>query len=102
MTILWRLTSSSCFFQERERNAKKKAVVPEEVPDKVEDQEMEEKVSKGKKQMRNMIQRKGFETPRPRLRLKRKKSSNFTYSLWAILAALVVLVLLMLGYYYTL
>ncbi|CAA7049072.1 unnamed protein product [Microthlaspi erraticum] len=84
--------------KEREKKAKKKAVVPEEVPDKVEDQEVEEKVAKGKKQMRNRIQRKGIETPRPTLKLKRKKSSNY-YKVWAILAALVLLVL---GYYYAL
>lgn len=102
-------------FQERERKAKKKAgddaVEPEEVPeaseqekDEVEEQEMEkpvkEKVSKGKKQTRNRIQRRGLETPLPRPSLKRKKSSN--YLVWAIPAALVAVMLLVLGYYYTL
>ncbi|ESQ43112.1 hypothetical protein EUTSA_v10013033mg [Eutrema salsugineum] len=100
-------------FQERERKAKKDdAVEPEEVPEasvpekeEVEDQEMEkpmeEKASKGKKQIRNRIHRRGLETPLPRPSLKRKKSSN-NYLVWAIPAALVVLVLLVLGYYYAL
>ncbi|CAH2070049.1 unnamed protein product [Thlaspi arvense] len=98
---------------ERERKAKKKAgddaVESEEVPeaseqdkDEVDDQEMkrpvEEKVSKGKKQIRNRNHRRGLETPLPRPSLKRKKSSN--YLVWAIPAALVALVLLVFGLYY--
>ncbi|ESQ54521.1 hypothetical protein EUTSA_v10027051mg [Eutrema salsugineum] len=102
--------------QEREKKAKKKTggnteaeADAEEVPEasEAEKEEIEapvvEKPQKEKvlkeKPIRNRIRSRGPETL-PRAILKRKKSTN--YWVWAAPAALVVLILLVLGYYYVL
>lgn len=102
--------------QEREKKAKKKTggteaeAVAEEVAEaseaekeEIETPVQEEKPQKEKvvkeKPLSNRIRGRGLETV-PRAILKRKKSTN--YWVWAAPATLVVLVLLVLGYYYVL
>ncbi|CAN7071971.1 unnamed protein product [Brassica oleracea var. botrytis] len=94
---------------EREKKAKKSfdAKVSEEVPDAEKEEieaQVEEKPQKEKalkeKPIRNRIRSRGGPETLPRAILKRKKSTN--YWLWAAPAALVVLMLLVLGYYYAL
>ncbi|KAL0698298.1 hypothetical protein Bca4012_054420 [Brassica carinata] len=104
--------------KEREKAAKKKTVggntydaISEEVPEASEAEkeeteapveekpQMKEKVSK-KKPIRNRIRSRGGPETLPRPVIKRKKQTN--YWIWAAPAAVVVLMLLVLGYYYVL
>lgn len=103
-----------CVLQEQEKKAKKKTggnteTETEEVPEASEAEEeieaavQEEKPQKEKvlkeKPIRSRIRSRGSETL-PRAILKRKKSTN--YWVYAAPAALVVLMLLVLGYFYVL
>ncbi|KAL0835251.1 hypothetical protein Bca101_087140 [Brassica carinata] len=92
-----------------ERRKPRRALTPrsEEVPDAEKEEieaQVEEKPQKEKalkeKPIRNRIRSRGGPETLPRAILKRKKSTN--YWLWAAPAALVVLMLLVLGYYYAL
>ncbi|KAF8051275.1 hypothetical protein N665_1756s0014 [Sinapis alba] len=98
--------------KEREKKAKKNAgeAVPEEAAEAsdaekdeteapVEEKPQKEKVLK-EKPVRNRIRTRGGPEALPRAILKRKKATN--YWIWAAPAALVVLMLLVLGYYYVL
>lgn len=71
----------------------------EEIEAQVEEKPQKEKALK-EKPIRNRIRSRGGPETLPRAILKRKKSTN--YWLWAAPAALVVLMLLVLGYYYAL
>ena len=93
--------------QEREKKAKKSGIeaVSEEVPEASEAEKeeteapVEEKPQK-EKPVRNRIRTRGGPETLPRAILKRKKATN--YWIYAAPAALVVLMLLVLGYYYVL
>ncbi|CAN7127762.1 unnamed protein product [Brassica rapa subsp. narinosa] len=107
-----------CVLQEREKAAKKKTgdsnayeAISEEVPEasEAEKEEIEapvkEKPKKEKKVLkekpiRNRIRNRGGPETLPRPMLKRKMQTN--YMVWAAPAAVVVLMLLVLGYYYVL
>ena len=105
-----------CVLQGREKAVKKKTwgsnayeAISEEVPEAFEAEKeeieapVEEKSKKEKKVLkekpiRNMIRNRGGLETLPRLMRKRKKQTN--YMVWAAPAAVVVLMLLDLGYYY--
>ncbi|XP_013705741.1 proton pump-interactor 1 isoform X2 [Brassica napus] len=88
--------------KEREKKAKKSGIeaVSEEAPEASEAEKEEIEAPVEEKPVRNRIRTRGGPETLPRAILKRKKATN--YWIYAAPAALVVLMLLVLGYYYVL
>ncbi|CDY71949.1 BnaCnng75270D [Brassica napus] len=91
--------------EKKEQKEREKAEVPEafeaekeEIEAPVEEKSKKEKKVLKEKPIRNMIRNRGGLETLPRLMRKRKKQTN--YMVWAAPAAVVVLMLLDLGYYY--
>ncbi|WZZ80108.1 hypothetical protein YC2023_100680 [Brassica napus] len=84
--------------EKKEQKEREKAAEKEEIEASVEEKPKKEKKVLKEKPIRNMIHNRGGLETLPRLMRKRKKQTN--YMVWAAPAAVVVLMLLDLGYYY--